>query len=167
MLADMESALTRALIAAIVGLAVAIMAGIIKWAAVKRRRMALPSAAIRLGDDAPPAARVRLGFALLIMLLGPLLSVGMYFLCWWLSSLGDHTDKDTYTTAANLGLAVGGLWVVVMAVRHHMRVRRDACIKCHKHLRYYAHDTGLTLTCPKCTHTWQAGTVHADVHGGE
>ena len=164
MLADMESALTRALIAAIVGAAVAVMAGIIKWAAVKRRRMALPRAAIRLGETAPPATRVRLAPALLAILLGPLLSVGLYAGCVWVSSLNNHKDKDLFTTIANLGLIAGGLWTVAMAFRHHMRVRRDACIKCHKHLRYFAKETGLVLTCPKCQHQWTAGTVHADVH---
>lgn len=164
MLADMERALTRALIGAIVAAAVAVMAGIIKWAAVKRRRMALPSATIRLGDDPPPATRVRLGAALLVIVLGPLLSAGLYAACVWLSAQSEHRHKDQYNRAAVLGLIAGGLWMAVMTFRHYMRVRRDACIKCRKHLRYLAKDTGLVLTCPKCEHQWTAGTVHADVH---
>jgi len=167
MLADMERVMMRALITAIVGVAVAIMAAIIKWAAVKRRRMALPNPAIRLGEDAPPATRVRMGPALLVILLGPLLSAGMYAGCVYASSLNNHANKDEFARAANLGLVAGGLWVILMTIRHCMRVRRSTCIKCHKRVRYLAKDTGLTLTCPKCQHPWQAGTVHADVHPAE
>ena len=109
MLADMERVMMRALIGAIVAVAVAIMAAIIKWAAVKRRRMALPSAAIRLGEKAPPATRVRLSTALVVIFLGPLISVGMYVGCVWLSSLNHHANKDEFARAANLGLVAGGL----------------------------------------------------------